>query len=560
MMNMEKRMKSFKLTKLVFIFLTLSVFVACGGNNEKTGKLEKSKANVNINKRDEFGRTPLHYAALRGGKEEVQRLLEIGADVNAKDNYLFSPLHYAAKRGHGEVVRLLLAKKAVLNSEDHYLCTPLHHAAVKGHREIAAMLMDAGADLNAKDKNGQRPAELAYEEGHLTLANALNPLTATIKSGDLEYLKTLIERNPQQLNATDWTGRTPLHHAYHFEQKAIVDYLKIKGAKPNIKDKHGNMPDHYSARKKKKRTGFNRLDAIFAAEVDNIVYDMLHKYFYINVGLVYDGEVVFTRSYGNNAVNKDYVYASVSKFVTAIIVMQLVVEGKIENLDDNIWKYSPRYKNCMPEKYADSPLTIKHLLSFKSGVPHNNEPTWKNGKLNLKFKPGTDTLYTTPGFGILGHVIEGATGMSFDRAVKTYIGKPVGVSSFWVEKVFKAPGARVHSSIYDMARFVAGVINFEYFSSDIFYNSFLRDHSKGIGYPCRNLDTPDIMLGASGSNGYPHAHLVFKPKKKLGVVLLARTKDRYSFELDQLGFQLLALLESQGKSKHPVLALKPSNQ
>lgn len=553
-------MKSFKLTKLLFIFLILSVFIACGGNSEKTGELKKSKADVNINKGDEFGRTPLHYAALRGQTEEVRQLLEKGADVNAKDNYLFTPLHYAAKRGHGEVVRLLLAKKAGLNSGDHYLCTPLHHAAVKGHREIAAMLMDAGADLNARDKNGQRPAELAYEQGHLTLANALNPLTAAIKRGDREHLKTLIERDPQQLNAADWTGRTSLHHAYHFEQTAIVDYLITTGAITNIKDKHGNMPDHYSAPKKKERTGVNQLEAIFSAEIDDIVYEMLPEYFYVNIGLVYDGEVVFTRSYGNNAVNKDYVYASVSKFVTAIIVMQLVVEGKIENLDDNIWKYSPRYENCMPEKYADSPLTIKHLLSFKSGVPHNNEPTWKNGKLNLKFKPGTDTLYTTPGFGILGHVIEGAAGMSFDRAVKTYIGKPVGASSFWAEKVFKAPGARVHSSIYDMARFVGGVINFEYFSSDIFYNSFLRDHSKGIGYPCRNLDTLDIMLGASGSNGYPNAHLVFKPKKKLGVVLLARTKDRYSFELNQLGSQLLAALESQDKSKHPVLALRPSNQ
>jgi hypothetical protein len=96
-----------------------------------------------------------------------------------------------------------------------------------------------------------------------------------------------------------------------------------------------------------------------------------------------------------------------------------------------------------------------------------------------------------------------------------------------------------------MARFVAGVINFEYFSSDIFYNSFLRDHGKGVGYPCRNIDTPDIMLGASGSNGYPHAHLVLKPKKRLGVVLLARTKDRHSFELNQLGSRLLATLEGQ---------------
>ncbi|NIM18171.1 MAG: hypothetical protein GTO45_39725, partial [Candidatus Aminicenantes bacterium] len=97
MMNMEERMKSLKLTKLFFIFLTLSVFIACGGSGERTGKIEKANADVNVNKKDEFGRTPLHYAALRGKTGEVQQLLEKKADVNAKDNYQFTPLHYAAK-------------------------------------------------------------------------------------------------------------------------------------------------------------------------------------------------------------------------------------------------------------------------------------------------------------------------------------------------------------------------------------------------------------------------------------------------------------------------------
>jgi CubicO group peptidase (beta-lactamase class C family) len=205
----------------------------------------------------------------------------------------------------------------------------------------------------------------------------------------------------------------------------------------------------------------------------------------------------------------------------------------------------------MPRQYADSPLTIKHLLTFTSGVPHNNEPTWKNRELILKFRPGTGELYSTPGFGILGHVIEGVTGMTFDRAVKEYIGKPVGAASFWVEKVFIAPGARIHSSIYDMALMVTGMMNHKYFSADDFYNRIFhsRDTERAFVWPHMNLNTPDFTLYISGANGRPRAHIKLKPKKKIGVVLLARRKQNLAFELTQLGGNLLAALEHQPEDK-----------
>lgn len=189
--------------------------------------------------------------------------------------------------------------------------------------------------------------------------------------------------------------------------------------------------------------------------------------------------------------------------------------------------------------------------AMTSGVPHNNEPTWKNRKLNLKFRPGTSELYSTPGFGILGHVIEGVTGMTFDRAVKEYIGKPVGAASFWAEKVFIAPGARIHSSIYDMALMVTGMMNHKYFSADDFYNRIFhsRDTARAFVWPHMNLNTPDFTLYISGANGRPRAHIKLKPKKKIGVVLLARRKQNLAFELTQLGGNLLAALEHQPEDK-----------
>ena len=48
-----------------------------------------------------YGDSPLHHAAWNGHKEIVELLIVNGADVNAKDNYKSTPLHFAAREGRG---------------------------------------------------------------------------------------------------------------------------------------------------------------------------------------------------------------------------------------------------------------------------------------------------------------------------------------------------------------------------------------------------------------------------------------------------------------------------
>jgi len=202
----------------------------------------------------------------------------------------------------------------------------------------------------------------------------------------------------------------------------------------------------------------------------------------------------------------------------------------------------------MPAEYAGDALTIRHLLTHLSGVPHNDEPTWKGDKLNLKFKPGTKDKYSTPGYGILGHVIEDATGKSYSDAVKEYIGRPVGATSYWAEKHFRAPGARVHSTVEDMARFALGVMNHAYVPEEMFYGEMVQYHSgpTGIGWGVTHKDSPDVVVFHGGSNGRPQAYLEIKPKKKVAVCILARAKDPHSFELNALSNRLLSDLEEYG--------------
>ena len=67
------------------------------------------KEGVDVDCKDEDGRTPLSWAAAEGQLEVVKLLLEKeGADVDCKDKYGRTPLWWAAVRGQLEVVKLLL--------------------------------------------------------------------------------------------------------------------------------------------------------------------------------------------------------------------------------------------------------------------------------------------------------------------------------------------------------------------------------------------------------------------------------------------------------------------
>ena len=75
----------------------------------------------NVDKKNSWGRTPLHYAVLEGNLNRVTELLDKGADVNAliPSQYSFqkgmSSLYVAANKGHLEIVKLLLERGAHLD-------------------------------------------------------------------------------------------------------------------------------------------------------------------------------------------------------------------------------------------------------------------------------------------------------------------------------------------------------------------------------------------------------------------------------------------------------------
>jgi len=112
---------------------------------------------------DEYGRTPLHYAAADGKLEEVIRLLAAGANPNAQDDNGWSPLHFAAQAVSPGATEALLAAGAQTELRDSFGNTALSTAVFesRGNGSVIQMLRCAGADPHAANSSGVTPLSLA---------------------------------------------------------------------------------------------------------------------------------------------------------------------------------------------------------------------------------------------------------------------------------------------------------------------------------------------------------------------------------------------------------------
>jgi CubicO group peptidase (beta-lactamase class C family) len=275
-------------------------------------------------------------------------------------------------------------------------------------------------------------------------------------------------------------------------------------------------------------TAINLISPEQTREIDQVVFDYINSYHYISVGLIGPNGAVLIRSYGSDRIGQPDVYASVSKPVTSMIFFQMLENGMISSVYDSIGMYSDKYQGVMPFEYENSPITFKDLLSHQSGVPHHDR-IWDDGKLALEFEPGTSTLYSTKGYGILGDILCEIAGLSYNQLVKTYIGEPIEAESFSAPSVlFEAPGGLVSSTITDMALFANGVMDDAYVSDSLKMNlqwtPVARDQigDIGMGWYLTNYKTDSLAVFHAGSNGKPRAFIALRPEQHIGVVLLGK--------------------------------------
>jgi len=110
---------------------------------------------INVNKKDSFGRILLQDAVMAGYEKIAKTLVKYESDINSKDingrNVIFDALSY----GDEDLIDYILSLDDLeLNNLDINLNTVMHHPQVINNDKIAIKLIEAGADLTLRDKDG----------------------------------------------------------------------------------------------------------------------------------------------------------------------------------------------------------------------------------------------------------------------------------------------------------------------------------------------------------------------------------------------------------------------
>ncbi|ROT35327.1 ankyrin [Sodiomyces alkalinus F11] len=199
----------------------------------------------------------LHATSEGGHVEAVKLLLEKGADVNIKDDdYGQTPLSWAAENGHEKVVKLLLGRDEVdVDTQDKLGRTPLSWTAANGHDVVVKMILDTGkANIESTDESGRTPVSWATRKGHDVVVKLLldksNVDTATADTrvrttlflaaaqGHEAVVKMLIDDNDVDLAAEDACGLTALQLAV-FNCHQGVETLLLANNAPVVPDFYG---------------------------------------------------------------------------------------------------------------------------------------------------------------------------------------------------------------------------------------------------------------------------------------------------------------------------------
>ena len=185
--------------------------------------------------------TPLHKAAQNGFRLAVEVLCIAGSEIDRVDDYGHTPLYYAASSNRIDVVEYLVnerkAKLRIIYKKKDPMSlelvktekeSPLHRACEKGHLLVATILVTAGADVN-----------LSIHDNALLFLET--PLHRAALAGQEKIVQYLI-RSGAKINAVDIDGNTALHKACYRDFVDVVIYLLTQGADLQLYNNNRERP------------------------------------------------------------------------------------------------------------------------------------------------------------------------------------------------------------------------------------------------------------------------------------------------------------------------------
>ncbi len=309
----------------------------------------------------------------------------------------------------------------------------------------------------------------------------------------------------------------------------------------------------------------------------------------LSMALIADNKVIDVLSSGWQDFEKDihatartmYRWASVTKPMTAIAALQLVASGDLD-LNADVRKYVPEFDKGVV-------ISVRDLLAHKSGIPHSTQTTVRTVKeyddphpfvdriasldmfveSDLIFKPGSAHSYSTPGYVLLGAVIERAGRSPYAEQVMKRICQPLGMESMrpdyiweevsnrnvpyqhtdigplptqWDDISWKLPAGGWLSTVEDMGRFAIGLMGTELLDGALrsSMRSMHTDYGDGVkgyglGINVAKYDGNPVLYHAGGQVG-ASSFLVCAIESGHAVAIMTNTE---GIGLSDLAFQAL---------------------
>ena len=167
-----------RITKSNIVTTDLNISIHDAALNGQMSRLaEGLEAGIDVNSRDQEGRTALMYAAYNGHTQAIKILIEKGGLVNLADNYGRTALMMASSGPFPATVKMLLDNQAdpnMTDSEEHF--TALMYAAAEGQLDVVRILLSYRADPALKDIDGDDALTFAVNNGHKEVASLLQSL------------------------------------------------------------------------------------------------------------------------------------------------------------------------------------------------------------------------------------------------------------------------------------------------------------------------------------------------------------------------------------------------
>ncbi len=207
---------------------------------------------LNINRRNDKGRTLLFELAAKRRIESIKILIANGIDINSEDHYGKTILSEAVSKTDGMMIRFLIENGASINHINSSGRTVIQDAALEENERVFNILMTQNPDLTLKDHYGKTVLFDAIEGGNLNIVreivnniddinivddNGQSVLFYSVLKEEDSITKFLIE-NGINVNILDKKRQTALFNALILGSKnlATIELLLDKGVKLNIKD------------------------------------------------------------------------------------------------------------------------------------------------------------------------------------------------------------------------------------------------------------------------------------------------------------------------------------